>query len=199
MESESGQFLNGFYSFYNAFHDVECPEQKEVERRESSVVEEEFYNEYFTVDQTVENPLLGSNLTFQEEQCVQSCAEDFQPQFNPISMQIEMKPPIKIEELDFIYDECDFDWDVNLDSLLIIPGSENQPEDGSSSNFTCLPDLTPLCSDMCNNFVKESSEILNFNQNQIKSVPEFKPFQCSFGKCEKIYAKVYPIFVIPLI
>lgn len=87
-------------------------------------------------------------------------------------------------ELDYFNDAYPFDWDLNLDNLI--------------GTKTSLPDLTPLCNDICSEFFSESSEMLatvNLQPNDtnlIDPVEESsdKPkFQCSYDHCRKVYAK----------
>lgn len=48
-----------------------------------------------------------------------------------------------------------------------------------------LPELTPLCSASCSNFIKESSENLKFDPNSDAS----KTLMCPYDGCSKMYAK----------
>ncbi|XP_055691401.1 Kruppel-like factor 3 [Lutzomyia longipalpis] len=73
-------------------------------------------------------------------------------------------------------DTCRFDWELNLEQLLM--------ED--SSPLETLPEKTPLCSDSCNLFLKESSENLKL---ATATRQEVKLFPCTFATCGKSYAK----------
>uniref|UniRef100_A0A1B0DPB3 C2H2-type domain-containing protein n=2 Tax=Phlebotomus papatasi TaxID=29031 RepID=A0A1B0DPB3_PHLPP len=72
-------------------------------------------------------------------------------------------------------DSCRFDWELNLEQLLL---------EDSSPLLTPLPEKTPLCSDSCDLFLKESSENLKLASRQ-----EVKVFHCTFDTCGKSYAK----------
>lgn len=83
-------------------------------------------------------------------------------------------------ELDYLNEmDCPFDWDLNLDNLL--------------TTKTDLPELTPLCNDICNDFLEESSQLMSHasaTNTQQPKVEEPKPFfQCTYDQCRKIYAK----------
>lgn len=120
-----------------------------------------------------------------------------------------------------------FDWELDLENLLLdgtsITSSSSPQSSSSSSSYNfddqlswicpinILPDKTPLCSDSCDLFLKESSENLKLNSQKlikeqfengsseiIESVKEVhssvisieeKIFPCTFGTCCKIYAK----------
>ncbi|XP_059621120.1 transcription factor Sp7-like [Phlebotomus argentipes] len=73
-------------------------------------------------------------------------------------------------------DSCKFDWELNLEQLLL---------DDCSPMLTPLPEKTPLCSDSCDEFLKESSENLKLSCAR----QEEKIFRCSFASCGKSYAK----------
>ena len=110
---------------------------------------------------------------------------------------------------DDIYRLAEDDWELNLDNLLF----DSTPESSFNSN---LPDRTLLCNDSCNIFLKESSENLKtfrsedhvrnsaaaVNQAMVKPIEndarsiaasgendEEKVFVCTYGDCNKIYAK----------
>ncbi|GAB0097962.1 Krueppel-like factor 3 [Sergentomyia squamirostris] len=73
-------------------------------------------------------------------------------------------------------DSCRFDWELNLEQLFL---------EDPTPMLASLPEKTPLCSDSCDIFLKESSENLKF----IRKSPEEKIFYCTFGTCGKSYAK----------
>lgn len=85
-------------------------------------------------------------------------------------------------------------FDQNLENLLL----DNTYISDDWLKPVNLPEKTLLCSDSCDLFLKESSENLKFPELQtlashdktaLSSDSEEKVFPCTYGTCQKIYAK----------
>lgn len=197
MELDTSEFLSDFSNYYSVFVGGEedgtwgsvpvTGEQQQIE----------YFDCYDNADLILPNNSNGDScldiITIHSlGEPTENCSETVITTTNQVDYYPENTDQISIPmtisemtgtalDLDYISETCPFDWDLNLENLL--------------TTKTDLPDLTPLCNDICNEYVEESSEILSShhlpNISEVTTsddVSEMK-FQCPYEKCRKMYQK----------
>lgn len=203
MESASGSaFLSGFCQYYSVLTDdgdfSGCSEGIGNNGYSESDPFTNYQPEYYSMEYkdepacpTITIQALESNEEFENigPGNVDNSIEYFSFNLDQMNVPITGADPSTID-LDYLNfnDAYPFDWDLNLDSII--------------TTKTVLPDLTPLCNDICSELLGESEEMLlttSVNQQDEKDNSEGpvveeenveKPkFQCNYDQCRKIYAK----------
>lgn len=190
MESESGAFLSGFCNYYSVISGeddlaIQASGAMESVQNNWSVVSsprthEEVlqYLEYYE-----ECPVDHSGLEIITIQALDTPGENTEeyfsskvdePSVTPIFLS---DPPVSsVMDLDCLTDSCPFDWDLNLENLI-------------TTKSEALPDLSPICNEICGEYLEDIQEISSNHQKPLEMVSTKATFQCTYGHCRKIYAK----------
>lgn len=200
METESSAFLSGFCNYYSVLSGDEemavsscaepiqgewCDGVNSTSSHEEVLQYLEYYEECPRLDIITFHELEGSDTVTGSGVPVITSTTDSSADYltynndqgsTPVFLS---DPGTSVIDLDCLTDSCPFDWDLNLENLI-------------TTKSEALPDLTPLCNDICLEYADGSSEIMASPQqvdDQTSTDPLKPKFQCSFGQCQKVYAK----------
>lgn len=183
---ETSAFLSGFCNYYSVLNDDQLAANTEPYNGEWCDVE--------AISMQPRAPYSNPNVCYESDPCLEvitmqelgdgSGIGSINPVITTVDsldyFTINDQSSLDLSTVDYLNEmDCPFDWDLNLDNLL--------------TTKTDLPELTPLCNDICNDFLEESSQLMSHstaNEPQQAKVEEIKPsFQCTYDQCRKIYAK----------